>query len=294
MSENIQGTATIDQLVTDAANCGHVVTPRLIRDWTEVGLLDHPRRRPAGKGHGSRKSLYPENQRRLLLTLLHHRPENNISSLARIPVGIWMYWGQEFVPLRQVRVAMNTWLGDPRVSLRKARETAREVTKLLDSPAATKSARTRLRQTLGDIAYTGTADFEQLDRAVRAVFEPGARRVHRAIGHPEAPITADSVVDLIRARMHAAERLAAGEVTDAEFVQARDAHLVMYAQYALSQARYAASAPAASPDVYEPVTAERALNDCCGDLLTSLGMANLYPQRAAEIATEPAPRIVFG
>jgi hypothetical protein len=297
--DEITGPATIEQMVADAAAAGHELTVRLIRDWTRLGLLDTPLRRPAGKGHGSLPALYPETQRRLLLTLLVHRPTNGISSLARIPVGIWMYWGEAYVPLRQVRVAMATWLGDPRVSLRRARETANEVARLLDNPAASDAARARLRRTLSDIAYTGKADLAQLDFAVREVFEPGAQRIHRAVGHPAAPLTAESIVELTRARLRAAERLAVKDpahpdyVTDAEYVSARHAHLVAYAQYATQQALLAANAPAGRSDMYEPVTAERALNDCCGNLLTALGMNSLYPQRAAEIEREPEPRIVL-
>lgn len=290
----ISGPGSVHQLVADAAERGHgEATVRLIRDWTQAGLLDYPQHRSAGKGHGSRAALYPENQRHLFQTLLHHRPQNGIRSLARIPVGIWMYWGEEFVPLRQVRRAMNTWLGDPRVSRRKADETAREVARLLDNPDATQTSRTHLRRTLSEIAYTGDADFEQLDNAVRAVFEPGARRLRRAVGHPAAPLTADGIVDLIRARLHAARRLADDTVDDDEFLKARHAHLVTYAQYAAEQAQYAAAAPNDKPDMYEPVTGERALNECCGNLLTALGLNSLYPERATAISRMPAPRITF-
>lgn len=292
--EEITGPGTIHQLIADAAERGHPeATARLIRDWTQLGLLDYPQHRPAGKGRGSRAALYPQNQRHLFQTLLHHRPDNGIRSLARIPVGIWTYWGEQFVSLSQARRAMKTWLGDPRVSRRKAEETARELTRLLDNPAATESARAELRRTVGEIAYTGHADFEQFEAAVREVFEPGAHRVHRAVGHPAAPLTADAIVELIRARLHAARRLADDEVTDAEFLQARHAHLVTYAQYAAEQALYAAAAPADRPDMYETVTGERALNECCANLLTALGLNNLYPQRAAEIGRVPAPHITF-
>src|SRR5206468_606477 len=130
----ITGDGTIGEMIADAEAQGHKVTARLVRDWTEAGLLDYPRRRPAGKGHGSRHALYPESQRKLFLTLLHHRAAGNgIPSLARIPVGIWVYWGDGFVPVRQVRRAMLTWIGDPRSSLRKARETAKEVARQLDN-----------------------------------------------------------------------------------------------------------------------------------------------------------------
>jgi len=102
---------TIDQLVADAAGNGCHVGVRMIRDWTELGLLDYPQRLGAGKGHGSRQAMYSANQRNLFLTLLHHRPNNKIRSLARIPVGIWTYWGDDYVPTSQARRAMNTWLG---------------------------------------------------------------------------------------------------------------------------------------------------------------------------------------
>jgi hypothetical protein len=163
----------------------------------------------------------------------------------------------------------------------------------LDNPEATQTSRAHLRRVLSEIAYTGDANFEQLEAAVRAVFEPGSGRLRRAVGHPAAPLTADGIVDLIRARLHAARRLAHETVSDEEFLQARHAHVVTYAQYAAEQAQYAAAAPNDRPDMYEPVTGERALNECCGNLLTALGLNSLYPERAAEISRMPAPHISF-
>lgn len=289
----ITGPGTIDTLVADAAENGFQINARVIRDWTQAGLLDYPERRPAGKGHGSHQALYSVYQRNLLLTLLVHRPTNGIRSLARIPVGIWMYWGDEFVPLHQVRRAMDTWLGDPRVSKRRARETAREVLRQLDNPAATAAAREELLETLSWIAYTGRADFERLEQSVRAVFEPGAHQIQRAVGHPAAPVTAESMIELIKARLNTVDRLKAGEVTDQEFNQARHAHLVGYAEYAMHRRLYAAMAPAGNPDMYEPVTAEIALNSCCGHLLTTIGLQHRYPEQAARINALPTPRIEF-
>jgi hypothetical protein len=46
------------------------------------------------------------------------RPTNNIRSLARIPVGVWLNWGNEYAPTSQTRRALSTWLGDPRSSRR--------------------------------------------------------------------------------------------------------------------------------------------------------------------------------
>jgi hypothetical protein len=294
----ITAAGTIDDLVTDAATRRHQVTTRLIRDWTQAGLLDSPRKRPAGKGHGSRQALYPAAQRELFLTLLHHRAGNGIKSLARIPVGIWMYWGEEYVPLRQVRRAMTTWMGgDPRVSMKRAKEIAHQILRQMDNPDATTTARTALLNTLTRLLYTTKAgeepDFEQLERAVRDVFEPGHGQIRRAVGHPAAPMTTESMIALAKARATAVRLLVNDQVSDAEFIQARHAHLLSYAEYATHQRELAASAPPDHHDMYEPVTAELALNACCGHLLTSIGLAHLHPARAAQPQHSPAPKITF-
>jgi len=39
--------------------------------------------------------------------------------------------------------------------------------------------------------------------------------------------------------------------------------------------------------------AEDALTNCCGHLLTTLGLATLYPEHTARITAMPAPRIAF-
>jgi hypothetical protein len=285
----INGPGTVDDLVADAAEAGYQITVRLVRDWTQIGLLDQPRKRPAGRGHGSSQALYSENQRKLLLTLLSKRPGNGISSLARIPVGIWMYWGDEYVPLRQARRAMLTWIGDPRVSLRRASETARTILGQLDNPAATPAARRHLRKVLTDIGYTGQLDADQLERAVFDVFEPDSRQIRRAVGHPAAPLMVDSVIGVTKARLAAVQRLQDGRVTDEAFYQARHAHLMAYAEYAVNQPTFARSARPQHPDMYEPVTAEKALNDCCTHLLTAIGLEAIYPERAAQLRADAGP-----
>jgi hypothetical protein len=274
---------TIEELIADARGYGCAITARLIRDWTEVGLLDYPQRRSRGKGHGSFPALYPANQRMLLQTLLHHRSDNGIASLARIPVGIWMYWGDQYVPLRQARRAFMTWLGDPRVSQHKAKESAKALLGQLDNPAASTAARRELVLVIADIAYTGRADFEVLDHAVRQVFEPGSLRIKRALGHPAAPITADSVIDLIRARLAAVDQLNSGAVTNESFLQARQAHLMVFHEYIGQQPAFAASAPQHLPSIYGRPSWEATLNSCCSDLLTVLGLEILYPESARRI-----------
>ena len=291
--ETITDPGTIVDLVEDAARVGHQITARLIRDWSEKGLLDYPQRQPAGKGHGSRPALYGANQRMLLLTLLGKRGDNGIKSLARIPVAIWMYWGEDYVPLRQARRAFLTWMGDPRVSRRRARDSARVILGQFNNPRATEQSRRELLTVLTDLAYTGRLDAERLDRAVRAVFEPDTGRLRRAMGHPAAPIMAESVVAVTQARLIAIEHLRASKVTDEAFLQARQAHLINFADYARRQPEFAATVPGRGSDLYEPVTAEMAFVQCCDHLLTTLGLQIQYPEAARAILSAPVPSIRF-
>lgn len=282
----------MDDLVADAAGVGHQITIRLIRDWTQAGLLDRPRKRPAGRGRGSSQALYAEHQRKLLLTLLSKRPGNGISGLARIPVGIWMYWGDDYVPVRQVRRAMLTWIGDPGVSLRQAKETARAILGQLDNPKATPASRRALLKLLTEIGHTGHLDADRLEAAVFDVFEPGSLKIRRAVGHPAAPLMVESVVEVMKARLTGMTHLRHDKVSDEAFYQARHAHLMAYAEYAVKQPAFAGTAPTQSLDMYEPVTAEKALNDCCVHLLTTIGLEIMYPDRAAQLRTTAGPASV--
>jgi hypothetical protein len=289
---------TIDDLVSDAAAADYKATARLIRDWTEAGLLDRPQKRPSGKGHGSAPALYSANQRSLLLTLLHHRPGNNIASLARIPVAIWMYWGEEWVPLRQARRALVRFLGDPtsltyaqdakRASKVRSEAVARAILGQLDNPAATTRARQDLLDAVTDAAYTGEADLKRLELAFREVFEPGNSKIRRATGHPSAPLTIDGMIGLVEARVAAVTALTTANVSDEALISARDAHVFNYAEYATKQHLLAASMPAGTRHLYEPVTAEDTLSNCCGHLLTAIGLEILHPEMAARFRGERA------
>lgn len=176
---------------------------------------------------------------------------------------------------------------------RRARETAQRILGQLDNPAATLAARRRLRKVLTDIGYTGQLDAEQLERAVFDVFEPGTQQIRGALGHLAAPVMAEPMVKVTKARLTAVTALKEGDVTDDEFYQARHAHLMAYTEYALKQPTFVGGTPPQHPDMYEPVTAERALNDCCTHLLTAIGLGIIYPDRAAQIG-QPRARAACG
>jgi hypothetical protein len=178
---------------------------------------------------------------------------------------------------------MVTWLGDPRTSLHKARETAKEMAAQLDNPAATPAARRELREALAHLAYTGRTDFERLEHAVTAVFEAGYGTLRRAVGHPDAALMSDSVIYTLKARLIAADLVQGDKLTDDEYYAARRRHRATYAEYAAKQHRYALHAPAHNPGMYQQATAESTLNASSLHLLTAIGLSALYPEGARQV-----------
>ena len=93
-------------LVKAATDAGYSrVSDRLVTDWVSKGLLDQPERQARGKGNGrGAKYEWADRQCELFLSLLMHRDEvTYVDSLASLPVSMWLYWGDEWVPLRQVK-----------------------------------------------------------------------------------------------------------------------------------------------------------------------------------------------
>lgn len=264
---------TIAELVDFARSAGYQITERTIRGWTARGLLDQPHRRALGRGKGSAHALYDHNQQQLLLALLHHRPSNDVPNLARIPLALWVYFGDDYVTTRHARRAFATWLGDARSSLKTAKLSASRVLERLDHPLATAEARRELRDLLSDIAYTGRYERTTLIAAVRAVYEPDSDKVARAIGHPVAPITTEAVVGLIEARLEAARAVQSAQLTDADLVHARDDLRVSVAEYAAQHAELVQ----AHPTLYEQPTFEVLANQVGGNLLTVVGLRRLNP-----------------
>ncbi|WP_445185548.1 hypothetical protein ACTXG6_45770 [Pseudonocardia sp. Cha107L01] len=269
MSSHQGQPGTVDDLLADASGAGHSVSLRLVRDWGHLGLLDRPSRRPAGR-HGSRKALYSANQRGLFLTLLHHRTRAaSVRALAQVPIYLWLYWGDDYVPTRQARRAVGTWFGrdhktgqvNIRAGLAASRATARTWLPPLNHPHATAAARRELVDVVARIANTGNTD-PGLEMAIRAVFEPDLSRIERVLGPPEASLTVERMVDTINVRLIAAQRIKQDRISIGLLEEARRS-LGIYAPSGLVL----------------PVTRNLAgleivewnLNKCAQDLLTKLG-----------------------
>jgi hypothetical protein len=116
---------------------------------------------------------------RSLEVLLHHRAQGQrIQGLARIPVAMWVYFGDAYVPAQQALKAFATWLGDPRASRAAARQVAREILQRLDNSHATNKAKRTLQRVVESAAYTRRVDLDELRTVGREVFEgPVATRI---------------------------------------------------------------------------------------------------------------------
>lgn len=265
---------TIDDLVQDASNAGFEVTPRLIRSWTTKGLLDHPIRQPRGRGKGSRPALYRGSQRELFLVLQHHRArELSLPGLARIPVALWLYWPDAAIPADQARRAFTTWLDDPRSSRDEARRNARAVTAQLATVRTTAKARRTLTNILSDLAYRGELDDEAaLRQAIREVFEPEYQGIAKTVGHPDAPLSTDAMVDIIRANLAGAWLVTSQRLTLPDFVEAGRRQRESMAEYIHDQPQMTSIDWGQPAGLYEQPSVQWLVEQCCSQLLTIIGL----------------------
>ncbi|WP_329321643.1 hypothetical protein [Streptomyces sp. NBC_01262] len=275
--EQITEPGTIDDLVADATTAGHRVTLRVVRDWIAEGLLDSPQRRT--KHRGSDKALHTVNQRKLFLLLLDKRQAMpKIPSLAQIPLGLWLYYGDAYVPTRQAVKALGTWLRDGARNQTVSRDGALRMLAQLDHPLASDTDRRRLERVMTEIAYSsrfGPREKDELTRAARAVFEPkSVFRVSgmvRAVGHPAAPLTVERVVAHTEALCAAIAHVRNGCLDAARMERVRQVHRNTMPDYLAQRPALAAAAPPALAQAFAEPTLDYQLNNCGQQLLTILG-----------------------
>jgi hypothetical protein len=190
----------IDELIGDGRKLGFEATKRLIYDWVGLGLLDHPVRRTRGEG-GSDKALWSWQQRNLFRLLASHRSQTkSVAQLAKFPIGLWLYFGESYVPTSQAARAMRTWaVREANPSMRASFVSARELVKLLDQPDSDPEARRHLVALIAESAHEGTFDRDELLQAVWAVFDsPDEGRV---LGVAPLVISPEQFVDFLATRL---------------------------------------------------------------------------------------------
>jgi hypothetical protein len=265
----VKPAGTVDDLLRDVASLGGRASARLIADWVELGLLDHPQRRSEGRGRGSTKALYSPPQRRLFFELMKLRQRGaTIGVLCNPPVWLWLDWGDAYVPLRQARRALTTWARKyGKAPWGRARRTASDVVTQFAHPDAAPSDRAKLVDTIAKAAYSGTTDMAALETRLNDVFDP--YKIGRTIG--PGRLTASDYIRLVEVRT--AGLAGIGEASDETYLQARLMYRQSWTQYLLAERPILERAT--GPDdlnIFKEVpTNERALR-ACSDLMTHLGL----------------------
>jgi hypothetical protein len=263
--------------VTAAAKAGFSITPRLITDWVSIGLLDHPEARGLGRGRG-KEYTWPREQRSLLLTLLAHHGTVRRPVLCNIPVGIWLLFGDPYVPLHQVRRALGTWgTTYGKVSFTRAKQGAEQTLLQIDHPEATATDRERLRLRLTQAGKTGMVDRADLANLAQRVMDPHGSGIVRG---PHGLLDTDASVRLILARIEGFTAIKTAP--DDHYYAARRTYLATNPTSAELRAPLEPNPRRADPRTLQTGFEAAVQWHACVDLMTLLGLIQLpRPRRWA-------------
>lgn len=240
-------------------------TERLFTDWQEAGLIDRPEKRGLGRGRGI-SALWPESQMKLWLLLLKKRGDiTQVPVLCNIPVGLWLYFGDRYVPIRQVRKCMRTWsfrYGSSR-GHRQAKQVARQLIAGLPL-SGSKTIRADLVSAMAHVLLLGIPT----DRQRRELRERLLGSL-RGAGWEESAAAAS--VELVLIRLLGARSFLSGDVPDHILAWARAWHLFGLRNY------FASYSAGELPDVpgvdMSAPSFDKLIINACRDLLTAVGMA---------------------
>ena len=260
------------------------VNERLITEWVQLGLLDTPER--VGRKDGKRGAFYqwPDNQFSLLVTILGKRSEvRHTKALVIIPVGIWLYWGDEWITLRQVRRALVTSIGlyGPPGSWERAQANAREVVGALRREDAPRDALSWLREELALALYNCKVDVS----TIRPLVEDVLKSDTATGGWGPFGWDVNQVVDMLRVTVEGINHI--GSATTRELTDARDRLRAAVLDYASSWKqlsrlpRYGHS--------FEQLTLDMLIERSCRDLVAQVGMEMLAKDEGQQLP--PAPSI---
>lgn len=284
------GPGTLDDMIEDAHAAGFDIQKRTVTDWIARGLLDRPRRR--GAGRGSSPGLHSENQRKLFLLLLTKREEMpRLPALALIPLTIWLWWGDEWVPRRQALKALTTWFGDGARSKEVCQGAARGLLQQLDHPMASDTARTRLVRIFAEISYRGAMSdtaCAELETAVREVFEPPSifriTGMVRAVGPHTLPLTIGAVLGRVSALAAAVQTLRGKYVTEELLGRAKALYQQSKREYLELRPALAAHTDGPLSEIFSERSVEEEVNSVGNDLVLCIGLLLTSPRAQAEFA----------
>lgn len=213
---------TKKELLVLASASGFDMKERRFNDWVQHGLIANAIRHGRGPGEGV-ASVWSDNQAKLLMKLLDlHQQTNRLADLARLPVGLWLYFGDEYVDTKQAMKAMRTWAdGYGSVSSRRAEQPARDLAEQIGGPDLDPRLRNRLVRLIRELSPYPQS-FNRTELA--AHFE----EVIAQAPHPP-PMSAEGLAFMFEARVRATQRI--GEFTRADFETARAALLTTFSEF---------------------------------------------------------------
>jgi hypothetical protein len=265
------------EFLAELANRGYIRTSRWHEEWVVCGLLDRGRR----EGGMRLPFTWQQEQVELASTLLLHAEKGaQLASLANVVVCIWLWWGDAFVPFRQVPRALRTWLDGEREPAEKhVRATARELTKKIAHPRG--SGKRQLVRALVDFTYRKDAKPEDLRDVFDDVVDPDRTGTPR--GPDGAQLTTEMYLAILEARIEVRDRL--GLRSEAEYLSARELYRASRVGYALQQPWYARDPDLG--DLYEESDWNEITNSACADLLTCL--AAVHRRAQGRVFSSSAP-----
>ena len=261
-----EGAYTKEEMLQAAAAEGLQANSALFDRWVALGLLDAARAEGRGYGRGVLRT-WPEGQLQLWRTILSQRQRGvaRPRTLANVPVSLWLFWGEDYVPLRQVCRALETYAEIGRTAPRHDyRESARTLVRDFAAPQANRHAKEALIDVLTESARTGRLDEDGLQRLAVAVVGP-TDHAQQADG----PRVAGSI------RAQFAARASFHSFKDYHLRWARAMYLFASEDY--SRTRSTLASDPRFGHIHGPYDFEHALSRACQDVLYILGLSLVVP-----------------
>jgi len=281
---------TAEMMVQEADNHGFQrgLSVRLIYDWASLGLLDYPAQPGHGRGH---KSQWSEEQLQLFLVLLEKRKDTKrITALYNIPVWLWLYWGDRYASLNQVRRALGNW---GKAVLRTwgrattgvwddAEKAARHFLDQLAYPQKKITGKRKLLRGLTELFYKGRVTQTDLVPIVQQILVASGKA---ATAGPAAYLfSAENVALQIAAGYEAIRHL--DEISNGTFEWARRFININNRGYAREQPQLAKDSELGH--LFARFDAEKSLNRACEDLAQAVGVTRLgLPEHIRDSLRDP-------
>jgi hypothetical protein len=243
------------------------VKPRLITDWVARGLLGDGQRVGRGRGGGTGARFeWSEEQVALFKWLLTNRA--NVKSpvvLASIPVETWLYWGERWVGLPQLkRVLQSWWRRTNRTGWESSLEMSRKVAESIVPPQTPRKVKQDFRETLAGMIeahdYSVEVFILMIDEV--RVYDPG----FGVMG--EMGASSDLVARVMLSKIVAMSRF--DEITDEMFLEARARLSLSVLEHAHWQSLSDTDSTLTAPP--DRISRTYLINKACEDLLAHLGM----------------------